>query len=185
MKKILFTLLMVLCVPSVYSQVIKYKGIEVDGGINKFERSLYQKCGAEWLFLRDNNTHIFNYKGRYVYVLENTITKKLWRVVEAFEYSDFSSAKSKFISLYDAISSSGNYILSNDFNEKDVDGEYHDTNKYNIKRNSMYLGSSFWYNYTLKGTTNQDIQVTLLMQGTDYIVLVYYQNGNNKEIEEF
>ena len=71
------------------------------------------------------------------------------------------------------------------FTEKDVDGEYHDTNIYNIKRNSMYLGSSFWYDYTLKGTTNQDIQVTLLMQGTDYIVLVYYQNGNNIEIEEF
>lgn len=184
MKKILFILLMVLWVPSVYSQVIKYKGIEVDGGINKFERALYQKCGATWLFQRDN-THVFKYKGENVYVLENTMTKKIWRVVETFEYSDFSSAKSKFISLYDAINNSGNYILSNNFTEKDVDGEYHDTNIYNIKRNSMYLGSSFWYDYTLKGTTNQDIQVTLLIQGTDYIVLVYYQNGNNIEIEEF
>lgn len=184
MKKILFILLMVLGVPSVYSQVIKYKGIEIDGGINKFERTLYQKCGATWLFQRDN-THVFKYKGKNVYVLENTMTKKIWRVVETFEYSDFSSAKSKFIDLYGAINNSGNYILSNDFTEQDVDGEYHDTNIYNIKRNSMYLGSSFWYGYTLKGTTNQNIQVSLLMQGTDYIVLVYYHNGNNVEIEEF
>lgn len=184
MKKILFILLMVLSVPSVYSQVIKYKGIEIDGGINKFERALYQKCGATWLFQRDN-THIFKYKGGNVYVVENTMTKKILRVVEVFEYNAFSPAKSKFISLYNAINNNGNYILSNDFTAEDVNGENHNVNIHNIKRNSMHLGCSFWYDYILKGTTNQVIEVSLLMQGTDYIVHVCYQNGNNVEIEEF
>lgn len=187
MRTILFALLMVLCVPSVYSQVIKYKGIPVDGSFynNNVKTQLLHK-GFRYIEKIDNMCHLLSKGSTFLAVLENPATYKIWRIVEMYPFDDFSSAKLKFISLYSAIENSNNYTLENDFTEVDVNGEFYSVNTQDIKMTSMYSGSWYWYDYNLKGTTNQIIQVSLKKTDSyEYSVFVYYSNDNNKEKEEF
>lgn len=181
MKKILFILLMVLIAPSVYSQVIKYKGIEVDGTFSEIKTKLENK-GIKYSTF-DRGYHIFYTDKTLVLVSVDFHTHKVSHICEVFKFDSFKESKNKFTRIYTALSRSNKYECIQDYSELNEDGDASVVTISNISKINMSLGSTYQYMYGFKNK-NMALRVDLLMMGEYYAVWVQYYNFDNQVIME-